>query len=180
MSEDIVRLARAVDFAARKHVHQRRKGEAAEPYFNHLSEVARLLAEATDGNDPNLVIAGLLHDTIEDQEVTREELVAEFGEDVASLVVEVTDNKTLKPEERKRLQIVKAPYKSPRAKMLKIADKTANLRAILSSPPTKWSLQRKQDYFDWAKSVVDGCRGVNARLEAWFDEYFAQRPERAC
>lgn len=179
MNEDIVRLARAVDFAARKHVDQRRKGEAAEPYFNHLSEVARLLAEATDGDDPNLVIAGLLHDTIEDQEVTRKELVAEFGEDVASLVEEVTDDKNLDKAERKRLQIVKAPYKSPRGQMLKIADKTANLRAILNSPPANWSLQRKQEYFDWAKSVVDGCRGVNARLEAWFDEEFSKRPGRA-
>lgn len=176
MSEDIIRLARAVDFAASKHVDQRRKGEAAEPYFNHLSEVARLLAEATDGNDPNLVIAGLLHDTIEDQGVTRAELVVEFGDDVASLVEEVTDDKRLDKAERKRLQVVKAPYKSRRAKMLKIADKTANLRAILNSPPSDWSLQRKQEYFDWAKSVVDGCRGVNAWLDTQFDECMAKRP----
>ena len=176
MNEDIVRIARAVDFAARKHVHQRRKGEAAEPYFNHLSEVARLLAEATEGNDTELVIAGLLHDTIEDQEVSREELAAEFGEKVAAIVEEVTDDKSLDKAERKRLQVVKAPYKSAQAKALKIADKTANLRAILASPPAHWGIDRKREYFDWAKAVVDGCRGVNARLEQDFDEAYARKP----
>jgi len=176
MSNDIVRIARAVDFAARKHVGQRRKGEAAEPYFNHLSEVAWLLTEATDGNDTDLVIAGLLHDTIEDQGVTREEIAAEFGEQVASIVTEVTDNKNLDKAERKRLQVVKAPYKSPQAKALKIADKTANLRAILESPPAHWDIDRKRTYFEWAKAVVDGCRGVNAKLEQTFDEAYALKP----
>jgi len=176
MNNDIVRIARAVDFAARKHVGQRRKGEAAEPYFNHLSEVARLLAEATDGNDPDLVIAGLLHDTIEDQGVSREEIAAEFGEQVASIVAEVTDDKSLDKAERKRLQVLKAPYKSPQAKALKIADKTANLRAILESPPAHWDSERKRAYFDWAKAVVDGCRGVNARLEQAFNEAYARKP----
>lgn len=176
MSNDIVRIARAVDFAARQHVGQRRKGEAAEPYFNHLSEVARLLAEATDGNDTDLVIAGLLHDTIEDQGVTPEEIAAEFGEQVASIVVEVSDDKGLDKAERKRLQVVKAPHKSPQAKALKIADKTANLRAILESPPAHWDIERKRTYFDWAKAVVDGCRGVNLKLEQAFDEAYAHKP----
>lgn len=176
MSNDIVRIARAVDFAARQHVGQRRKGVAAEPYFNHLSEVARLLAEATDGKDPDLVIAGLLHDTIEDQGVTPEEIAAEFGEQVASIVTEVTDDKGLDKAERKRLQVVKAPYKSPQAKALKIADKTANLRAILESPPAHWDIERKRTYFDWAKAVVDGCRGVNLKLEQAFDEAYAHKP----
>ena len=92
---DIVKIVRALDFAARRHVGQKRKGEAGEPYVNHLAEVALLLAEATDGRDPNLVIAGLLHDSIEDQEVKYDELAAEFGKDVADLVVEVTDDKSL-------------------------------------------------------------------------------------
>lgn len=176
MNLDVIRLAKAVDFAARKHVSQRRKGEAAEPYFNHLSEVARLLAEATDGQDVDLVIAGLLHDTIEDQEVTREELEAEFGEKVANIVVEVTDDKSLEKAERKRLQVVNTPHKSKEAKMLKMADKSANLSAILSSPPPNWDLARRQTYFDWAKSVVEGCRGVNPKLEAHFDSLYKQRP----
>ncbi len=92
---DIVSITRALDFAARKHVHHRRKGLAAEPYINHLAEVALLLAEATGGKDTELVIAGLLHDCIEDQDVTYGELAQLFGADVAGLVAEVTDDKLL-------------------------------------------------------------------------------------
>ncbi len=169
MSEDTLLIARALDFAARKHVNQRRKGLAQEPYINHLAEVARLLAEATDGKDANLVVAGLLHDTIEDQGVLYEDLVAAFNTDVANLVREVTDDKTLAKEERKRLQIKHARQASERARMLKIADKTSNLRALTQSPPADWEPERRRAYFTWARDVVAGCRGVNARLEAAFD-----------
>lgn len=169
MNEKVLLITRALDFAARKHVDQRRKGLAAEPYINHLAEVARLLAEATDGADANLVAAGLLHDTIEDQGVRYEELVEAFDQDVADLVREVTDDKTLEKAERKRLQVEHAPHKSERARMLKIADKTSNLRAIRNSPPADWSEERKREYFDWAGRVVAGCRGVSAYLEAEFD-----------
>lgn len=176
MSIDVVKFARALDYAARKHVSQRRKGEAQEPYINHLAEVAHLLAEATDGMDTELVIAGLLHDCIEDQGVKHEELVDLFGSDVADLVRDVTDDKSLLKAERKRLQVETAPHKSPRAKMLKIADKTSNLRAMRTSPPSGWDEQRKRDYFTWAHAVVAGCRGVNAYLEEKFDEaYLAGR-----
>lgn len=172
MSLDLVQITRALDYAAKKHVSQRRKGEAQEPYINHLAEVAHLLADATGGNDANLVIAGLLHDCIEDQGVTYDELVELFGTDVAGLVREVTDDKSLLKAERKRLQVEHAPHASARARMLKIADKTSNLRAMLVSPPSGWDEQRKRDYFAWAQAVVAGCRGINAFLEAQFDEAY--------
>ena len=169
MTNAVLTFARALDFAAKKHVNQRRKGEAQEPYINHLADVTRLLAAATDGKDTVLVIAGLLHDTIEDTETTFEELETEFGLEVAELVAEVSDDKSLEKGERKRLQIVKAPTKSDRAKMLKIADKTSNLQSIYHSPPTDWNLERRQEYFGWALDVVAGCRGVNEYLEKAFD-----------
>lgn len=174
MSTDIIRITQALDFAAKKHVHQRRKGELQEPYINHLTEVARLLAEATQGQDTDLVIAGLLHDSIEDQNVTRQEIAELFGEEVAQIVAEVTDDKSLPKKERKRLQAETAGKKSEKARLLKIADKTANLRSILNSPPTDWSEARKQEYFTWAKSVVDNCRGINSQLEQWFDEAYSK------
>lgn len=167
--KEVLSLAKALNFAAQKHVDQKRKGENQEPYIVHLTEVAELLAGATDGTDVNLVIAGLLHDTIEDVDVTREELEREFGQDVAELVAEVTDDKSLPKAARKQHQVDSAGKKSDRAKMIKLADKTSNLRSITASPPTDWLEDRKREYFDWAAQVVAGCRGVNARLERAFD-----------
>ena len=173
MGTDIVAVARALDFAARKHSTQRRKGEAGEPYVNHLAEVARLVAEATLGQDTIAVLAALLHDAIEDTPTTREELESEFGREVAEVVVEVTDDKSLPKAERKRLQVETASAKSRRARLIKIADKTSNLRSIPKSPPVGWDIERQREYFDWAARVVAGCRGTNAVLEQWFDEAHA-------
>lgn len=164
MSDQIVSFARALDFAARKHTAQRRKGEAHEPYINHLAEVALLLAEATEGKDLNLVLAGLLHDTIEDTKTTYEELVEEFDKDVAGLVREVTDDKSLPKAERKELQVQTAPHKSDRAKMIKIADKISNLQSILNSPPAGWGEKLKREYFEWAAKVV---KGAGAQIGPW-------------
>ena len=162
-------LAKALDFAARKHVHQRRKGESREPYINHLAQVSRLLAEATGGADAALIAAGLLHDAIEDTDVTLAEIEAEFGSDIAALVAEVTDDKSLAWDERKRLQVEHAATKSKRAKMLKLADLTSNLLSILESPPADWSPERKRRYLAWARQVADGCRGADATLEEGFE-----------
>jgi (p)ppGpp synthase/HD superfamily hydrolase len=170
-------FARALDFAARKHAHQRRKGELAEPYINHLSDVARLLAAATDGQDVTVVVAGLLHDTLEDTDTTFEELTKEFGQDVAALVSEVTDDKSLPRAERKRRQVERAPRASPRARMIKLADKTSNLHSLVTGPPKDWSAQRIREYIDWAGKVAAGCRGVNDYLEGEFDR--ARRSAKA-
>ena len=156
-----VAVLRAADAAARWHVHQRRKGAAKEPYINHLLEVATLVAEATEGKDPNLVIAALLHDAIEDCEVPHKLIAESFGTDVADLVAEVTDDKTLEKRERKKRQVESAHKKTNRAK-LKLADKTSNLRALVSSPAPDWSVRRRLEYIDWARQVVDGLRGANA------------------
>ena len=170
IANDVLRLSRALDYAAQKHSAQRRKGVAQEPYINHLSEVALLLAEATGGTDANLIIAGLLHDCIEDQGVSYEEIVALFGADVAGLVRDVTDDKSLPKAERKRLQVVSAPHKSARARMLKIADKTANLRSVRLSPPSHWDEKRRHDYFAWAREVVEACGEVSPYLLEKFEE----------
>jgi (p)ppGpp synthase/HD superfamily hydrolase len=168
--KDLLLVARAADFAARRHAGQRRKGKAAEPYLNHLAEVALLLAEATDGADAALVAAGWLHDTCEDTRTEREEIGKLFGADVAELVAAATDNKSLPKAERKQHQIDEAPGKPPRAKALKIADKISNLRSLMTSPPDDWERERLLDYVTWAEQVVAGCRGANAKLDHLFDE----------
>jgi (p)ppGpp synthase/HD superfamily hydrolase len=164
----------AARFAAERHVHQKRKGAAAEPYLNHLIEVAGLVATALTEPDTNLVIAALLHDTIEDTGTTRQELVERFGSDVAGLVVELTDDKSLPKQARKRLQIENAPKKSARAQAIKLADKISNLRAILFSPPADWDFQRKKEYFEWAKRVVGGFAEPNPALKAEFEKTLQQ------
>jgi (p)ppGpp synthase/HD superfamily hydrolase len=167
-------ISQAADFAAQRHVGIRRKGKAQEPYINHLAEVALLLADATNGEDATLVAAGWLHDTIEDTQTSREELEREFGVEVATIVAECTDDKSLPKAERKRRQIADAASKSDRARMLKIADKTSNVRSLLVSPPDDWERERLIDYLDWATKVVDQCRGLNAKLESDFDRAVAQ------
>ena len=167
--EPWITVLHAAETAARWHVHQRRKGEAGEPYINHLLEVALLVARATHGRDFNLVIAALLHDAIEDCETPASEIAAAFGADVAGLVQEVTDDKSLPKLDRKRLQIEHAAHASPRGKILKLADKVSNLRALAASPPKGWSVERRLDYVDWARQVVAGLRGEDAWLEGEFD-----------
>ncbi len=170
MAKDWIAVLRAADAAARWHVHQRRKGAAKEPYINHLLEVATLVAEATEGSDLNLVVAALLHDAIEDCEVPHKVIAGAFGNDVADLVAEVTDDKTLEKSERKKHQVESAHKKTLRAKVLKLADKTSNLRALALSPAPDWSVRRRIEYIEWARKVVAGLRGTNASLEKQFDD----------
>ena len=166
---EIILLTKAWNFAAQKHATQRRKGEAQEPYVNHLAEVAELVAAATGGTDANLVAAAVLHDTIEDTKTSARELADVFNEDIAALVVEVTDDKTLDKQVRKDLQVTTAAKKSDRVKILKLADKTANLRSLAKSPPAHWDAARRRQYLVWSSDVAAGLRGVNPWLETAFD-----------
>lgn len=171
---DLQRILAAARFAAEHHTGQKRKGEAGEPYINHLIEVAELVTASSDTVDVNLVMAAFLHDTVEDTDVTREQLEQRFGHDVASLVMEVTDDKSLPKEKRKALQVENAHKKSPRAQTLKLADKISNLRALLSSPPANWSVERKRQYFDWARDVISRLTAPNPKLKEEFDRTYAR------
>ena len=173
----IALVLKAAQFAAEKHRHQRRKDAHASPYINHPIELAKLLANEGGITDAEVLCAALLHDTIEDTETTAEELRAEFGDAIADIVLEVTDDKTLSKEDRKRLQIEHAPHASHKAKLVKLADKICNLRDVAERPPAKWDRARQREYFDWAKRVIDGVRGAHPRLEAAFDKVYLNRPE---
>ncbi|HTX49936.1 MAG TPA: HD domain-containing protein [Caulobacteraceae bacterium] len=165
----ILTLARAYHFAAAAHVNQRRKGVAAEPYMNHLTEVAELVARATRGTDPEIVVAAVLHDTVEDTQTTPADIAAEFGERVAGLVAEVTDDTSLPKQTRKDLQVAHAAHASRGAQIIKLADKTSNLRSMAASPPAGWSDERRLAYVDWARQVVEACRGADPWLAGQFD-----------
>jgi len=169
-------LLDALVFAAEKHRHQRRKDAHASPYINHPIALAHTLAVEGGVSDPVTLAAAVLHDTIEDTNTTHAELAERFGREVADVVAEVTDDKGLDRHVRKQRQVEHAAHLSPRARLVKLADKICNVRDILGSPPHDWSEKRKSEYFDWAAQVVAGLRGVPPPLDAVFDGLISQRP----
>jgi guanosine-3',5'-bis(diphosphate) 3'-pyrophosphohydrolase len=171
---DIALLLRAIDFAAYRHRKQVRKGSEGVPYVSHPVAVAELIARVGRVTDIVTLVAAILHDTIEDTETTAEEIAAHFGANVRDVVLELTDDKSLPKEERKRLQIVHAPKSSKRAKIVKLGDKIVNVRDVTSDQPPDWSVERRREYLDWSEQVVAGCRGANAALEREFDKVVKQ------
>jgi len=167
-------LLKAISFAADKHRNQKRKDQEASPYINHPIAVATVLADEGNVYDDSILMAAILHDTVEDTETTFEELESVFGVDVAGIVRELTDDKSLPKAVRKELQIEHAAHASPHAQQVKIADKICNIRDILQSPPHDWSAERKREYLEWATKVVTGCRGVNPGLDTVYDKTIAE------
>lgn len=167
-------LLTALAFAADKHRHQKRKDDVT-PYINHPIAVAELMAKVGEVTDVIALQAALLHDTVEDTETSAEDLTERFGQEVSACVMEVTDDKSLPQKERKQRQVVHAPHMSDRAKLIKLCDKSCNIGDLTDELPIGWSRQRKLEYLDWAEQVVAGCRGTNAKLEAFFDTRLAER-----
>jgi guanosine-3',5'-bis(diphosphate) 3'-pyrophosphohydrolase len=165
----------ALAFAAHKHRAQRRKDKEASPYINHPIALADVLANEGGVVDPVTLCAALLHDTVEDTRTTYKELRRAFGNEIADVVMEVTDDKKLERAERKERQVLHAPQLSRRAKLVKLADKICNLRDIASNPPATWSRQRKREYYEWAKRVIDALRGAHPGLERLFDRAYANK-----
>ena len=171
---NLSKFIEAASFAAKKHQKQKRKGADGEPYINHPLEVANLLANVGKVEDYDVLIAALLHDTIEDTGTTKEEIAGMFGENVSEMVLEVTDDKSLPKPARKQLQIEHAPHLSPGAKLIKLGDKISNITDVMNNPPHDWSLERKREYVEWSEKVVAGLRGANENLEKHFDETAAE------
>ena len=176
VEQPIGKIMRVASFAAAKHRDQRRKDVERSPYINHPIGLATILADEAGITDTSVICAALLHDTIEDTETTVEELINHFGQEISSIVMEVTDDKALPKQERKQRQIAHAASISEKAKLVKLADKISNLRDVAASPPSHWELERRQQYFDWAAQVVDQIRGTNSALEALFDVAMSARP----
>lgn len=173
---EFAQLLQALAFAANRHRDQRRKDSNASPYINHPIDLANVLATKGGVTDLDVLRAAILHDTIEDTNTTEDELRARFGDAVADLVVEVTDDKSLPKARRKELQIEHAPNVSQGATLVKLADKICNLRDMAATPPADWPLARRQEYFDWARRVVDALPPVSEPLLLAFAEAYASRP----
>jgi len=167
--EQLNTLMHTIHFAAEKHKYQRRKGQGDIPYINHPIKVCNILVEKGGVSDLATLMGAILHDTIEDTETTPEELTEIFGEEISKLVMEVTDNKNLSSVERKKHQVTHSCHASKKARNIKLADKSCNVLDLVISPPI-WPVQRKRNYLQWAKDVVDSIRGTNPQLEAYFDD----------
>ncbi|XP_015188729.1 PREDICTED: guanosine-3',5'-bis(diphosphate) 3'-pyrophosphohydrolase MESH1 isoform X3 [Polistes dominula] len=168
-------IIKCTNFAAEKHKNQKRKDPAQTPYINHPIGVANILLHEGDVYDPVVILAALLHDTVEDTDTSFDEIEQEFGYTVSQVVQEVTDDKTLPKAERKRLQIENAPKRSHRAKLVLLADKLYNLRDLQKSTPIGWTPERVKEYFKWAKAVVDRIRRTNSNLETALDKIFEEQ-----
>ncbi|MDY6802010.1 MAG: HD domain-containing protein [Bacteroidota bacterium] len=180
MKQGNQKLIQAFAFAVERHKYQLRKGVSKIPYINHPVKVAEILSLCGE-NDTDLLVAALLHDVIEDTTNNKTEIkglseiiLHDFGEDVLLTVLEVSDNKSLPVDERKKLQIIHTPNLSVRAKKLKIADKISNIMDLKIDPPDTWPLQRKLAYLEWAQKVVAGARGLNHQLDRYFDEVYEE------
>ena len=169
MASEVRRLTKALAFAAEAHRNQRRKGASQEPYINHLIEVLDLVASVEVG-DMDVLIAALLHDVLEDTRTDYRELAAAFGERVARIVQENSDDMTLPKPERRRARLAGISKKSREARLVKFADIISNLRAIAISPPAGWSNDRRLGYLNSCRNLVDAGRGSNAEIERIFDD----------
>ena len=172
---DLALLLKALAFAAHKHRDQRRKDRAASPYINHPIALAKVLVDEGRVTDVDVLCAALLHDTVEDTATTNKELRRSFGAKIARIVAEVTDDKRLPKAERKSLQVKHAKTISDDAKLVKLADKLCNIRDVARRPPATWDRKRQEEYFEWAKRVIDRMRGINPRLEGAFDLAYSRK-----
>lgn len=175
-AESLLTLTDALSFSAERHRDQRRKDRYATPYLNHPIALLDVLVREGQVTDIEVLVAALLHDTIEDTATTEQELAEQFGVRVAALVMELTDDKSLPKAERKRLQVEHAGDASHKARLVKLADKVVNLRDLAANPPSDWPLERRQQYFDWAAAVLVGLRGTHATLERAYEQALELRP----
>ena len=167
-------ILKAANFSAQKHRTQRREDEDASPYINHPISVALAVAQIGGVDDPEIIASALLHDNIEDTETTSEELEDQFGKQVCKYVLEVTDDKTLPKDERKKRQIEHAKKLSKGAALIKLGDKISNVTDVTNNPPADWNINRRKQYLDWAEKVIENCPKVNDRMENKFQEIIKQ------
>ena len=162
-------ITSALSCASIYHADQRRKGERKEPYINHIIEVLELLSLLEYKEYfRDLLIAGILHDILEDTKMTKMSIRHLFGKNVLSIVEEVTDDKNLSRTERKQHQIDSSKTKTDPAKLIKLADKISNIKSLIKSEPVGWEYSEKIEYIEWSKKVAEQCFGVDSVLDSMF------------
>jgi guanosine-3',5'-bis(diphosphate) 3'-pyrophosphohydrolase len=162
--EQVEQICTGVDFAAEKHRFQTRKNKDKTPYISHPIGVAYNVMSVGEVRDVDVIIGALLHDTVEDTQTTFEEIENKFGKRTASLVREVTDDRSLAMETRKRMQVISASQKSIGAAQIKLADKLFNLNDLMNNTPEDWTQARIDGYYEWAQAIVDRLPKANEKL----------------
>lgn len=167
-------VIKATNFAAIAHRDQRRKNQDKTPYINHPIEVMTMLFDA-GVTDTATLCAAVLHDTIEDTLVTQDQLLEEFGHEIAIIVTECSDNKSLPKEIRKQQQIEHARVVSTEAKLVKAADKLSNLSDLELNPPPTWTKEYIDGYFTWSYAVWLELKGKNDQIDNKLEALFKAR-----
>lgn len=173
MENNLPTLTAAISFAAQQHENQRRKNASATPYINHPIDVMDICAQCGIA-DAEILSAAVLHDVIEDTDANYEELCERFGERIADMVRECSDDKSLTKVERKKYQIVKSASVSDGAKIIKCADKISNLSSLLTDPPRDWSSEQIEGYFVWSHACWKALEGINASADEMLGKIFEQ------
>jgi GTP diphosphokinase / guanosine-3',5'-bis(diphosphate) 3'-diphosphatase len=167
-SQSVSRFMDALEFAAYRHRFDKTKND--EPYINHIISVCRLIVVNGEENDEDVLMAAALHDTVEKTGTKASEINSHFGEKVFQLVMEVTDHSASNETEKFQQQLQRAGTLSDKAKLIKLADKIANVKMMLSYPPEGWDLEKRSLYINWADRIIFALRGTNEKLEALYDE----------
>lgn len=155
------RLVSAYNFAQKSHEGQFRK--SGEPYFTHCVEVFNILKNEWGVKDENCLIAALLHDTVEDTDVTSEQLKLEFGNEVAELVSGVTKLKSSTDQDTLK-KVLNKSYIDPRVSILKLADRLHNMRTLEFMKPEK-QIDKSRETLDVYTRLAESLGIWNAKTE---------------
>jgi len=159
---------KALEFAAYRHRFDKSKNE--EPYINHIIQVCVLLSTIGEVNDSETLVAAALHDILEKTSTKPNDISLHFGEDVCRLVMELSDQNFENEMERWHQQMEKVRNMSDKSKVIKLADKIANVESVITFPPVGWDIQRRTIYLEWSGKIISALRGTNEKLENYFDE----------
>lgn len=167
-SKVIASFLEALEFAAYRHRFDKTKND--EPYINHVISVCRLISDTGEINDEEVLAAAALHDTIEKTGTKASEINFQFGEKVFQIVMEVTDHNTENETEKFQQQLQRVDTLSKQAKVIKLADKIANVKSLLSFPPEGWDIERRSLYINWADRIIMALKGTNDKLDTYYNE----------
>lgn len=158
------KLLLALEYANKMHAGQTRRDLAATPYIIHPLQVCSNLWHIGQVRNANILMAALLHDTLEDTKATAEELEKLFGTRVCITVQEVTNDPALNSEQNKQRQIDHISFMSQDARLVKLADRLANIADLSQSTPN-WLPEKIERYFEWGSKLLFGLQGTNTALE---------------